>query len=140
MPEPAGASYTDATRHLAFVHDHMLVTGFLIPVAMAVVLHLTRTYGSRLIGTGALRWVLLTYLPGLTVTLLLMFYKGYHVLLAVRRGTADLAQIDDDLFAGYAAVRHGLYGVSHTMMAIGLCLFAWGAWRSLGRDQSATAL
>jgi hypothetical protein len=41
-----------------------------------------------------------TYLPFVTVTNGLMFYKGYHVLLAIRAGEADMVRIDATLFAG----------------------------------------
>lgn len=130
-PGPGGLGYFEATLHLALVHGHLMVTGVLLPVAMAGMLHLARAHGGSEVGPRALRWVVYTYLPFVTVTVGLMLYKGYHVLLAARAGETDLARIDATLFAGSKALRHALYGLSHVGMSFGLCLFAWCVWRSL---------
>ena len=128
---PGGLGYWDTTLHLALVHGHMIVIGVLLPVAMAGMLHLARAHGGAAIGPRALRLVIYTYLPFATVTLGLMLYKGYHILLAVRGGATDLALIDATLFAGGKALRHGLYGISHVGLSLGLCVFIWCLWRSL---------
>ncbi len=129
--DPGGLSYWDAVLRLALVHGHILVTGVLLPIAMAAVLHLARVYGGAPISPAKLRWILRTYLPFVTVTVGLMLYKAYHVLLAVRGGETDMALIDASLFGGNTGLRHAVYGISHAAMAVGLCLFAWSVWRSL---------
>lgn len=121
----------DATMHLALVHGHVILTGVLLPVAMAGVLHLARAHGGAEVSRRALAWTVYTYLPFVTLTIALMLYKGYHVLLAARGGDADLAHIDAAFFGGIKGLRHGLYGLSHVGMAAGLCVFAWCVWRSL---------
>ncbi len=130
-PSPNGLSYWDAALRLALVHGHILVTAVLFPIAMASVLHLARAYGGAEVSRRALKWAVNTYLPFVTLTVGLMLYKGYHVLLAVRAGATDMAQIDADFFGGGRAMRHAVYGLSHGGMALGLCLFAWCVWRSL---------
>lgn len=126
-----GPSYWDATLRLALVHGHLIVTGVLLPVAMAGMLHLALAHGGRAVSSRALAWTLGTYLPCVAVTNALMIYKGYHILLSVRAGETDMGRIDANLFGGIAALRHAMYGLSHTGMAFGLCLFAWCLWRSL---------
>ncbi len=131
-----GLAHWDAALHLALVHGHMIVTGVLLPVALAGMLHLARAHGGRLVGPRALAWSVYAYLPGVVATCGLMFYKGYHVLLAARSGEADMSQIDAALFAGSKALRHGLYGLSHVGLALGLSIFTVCLWRSLRRAEA----
>ena len=130
-PGPGGLRFWEITLHLALVHGHVMVTGVLLPVAMAGMLHMARAYGGSEVSPRALRWAVGTYLPCVTVTVSLMLYKGYHVLLSVRAGESDMVQIDAALFGGSTVLRHGLYGISHVGMAFGLLVFAWSLWRSL---------
>lgn len=126
-----GLTHWDATLHLALVHGHMIVTGVLLPIALAGMLHLARSHGGHPLGPRALAWSLYTLLPGVVATCGLMLYKGYHTLLAARSGEVDMAQIDVALFAGGKALRHSLYGISHVGLALGLGIFAVCLWRSL---------
>ena len=130
-PPIGGLSHIDAILPLALVHGHILVIGVLFPFAMAAVLYLAQACGGSEISERALRWITTVYLPSVAVSVLLMLYKGYHVLLLARAGVADMRQIDSELFAGSSMLRHGLYGLSHTGMGIALCIFAWCVWRSL---------
>jgi len=134
LPYPSGPdepAHLDATLGLALVHGHILVTGVLLPIAMAGVLHLARAVGGAEVGARGLRWSIRAYLTCVALTVALMLYKGYHVLLSARGGEADMALIDAGLFGGRTALRHAIYGVSHVGMAFGLCLFVWCVWRSL---------
>lgn len=130
-PTPSGLGYWDAALRLALVHGHILVTAVLFPIAMASMLHMARACGGAEVSRRALKWAVNIYLPFVTLTVGLMLYKGYHVLLAARAGATDLGRIDADFFGGSKAVRHAVYGLSHGGMALGLCLFAWCVWRSL---------
>lgn len=132
LTPPVGeVTHLDAVLNLALVHGHILVTGVLFPIAMACVLYLARACGGMDVSRRALRWIVSTYLPFVSASILLMLYKGYHVLLSVRAGLTDMNQIDGNLFAGNKALRHSLYGLSHGGMAFALCLFSWCVWRSL---------
>lgn len=128
---PDEPRHLEATLGLALVHGHIIVTAVLMPIAMAGVLHLARAIGAAEVGQRGLRWSVRAYLVCITVTVLLMLYKGYHVLLSARGGEADMGVIDANLFGGKTAVRHAVYGVSHVGMAVGLCIFVWCVWRSL---------
>lgn len=121
----------DATVHLALVHGHVMLVGVLVPVALAGMMHLARAHGGRDLGPRGLAWGRRLYLPFSTITIVLMLYKSYHILLSARFGKTDLTQIDAALFGGSTALRHGIYGLSHVGMAVGLCIFVWCLWRSL---------
>jgi hypothetical protein len=124
-------SYWDATLRLALVHGHIFMVGVLLPVALLGMLHLARAYGGAEIGPKALRWTSRLYLPCAAVTVALMLYKGYHILLSARVGTTDLDTINATYFGGITALRHTIYGLAHTGMAVGLGIFVWSMWRSL---------
>lgn len=132
-PPEGGPTHLDTVLNLALVHGHILVIGVLLPIAMACVLYLARACGGSEVSRRALRWIVSSYLPFVSVAFLLMLYKGYHVLLSVRTGLTDMSQIDGRLFAGNTALRHGLYGLSHAGMGFALCMFSWCVWRSLRR-------
>lgn len=125
--------YWDANLRLALVHGHILFVGVLLPVAILGMLHLARAHGFEELGPKALRWISGLYLPCAAVTVALMLYKGYHVLLSARFGATDLAAIDASYFGGITVLRHVVYGLAHTGMAIGLGIFAWSLWRSMAR-------
>lgn len=128
---PGGLTRWDASLDLALVHGHVFVTGVLMPVAMAAMLHLARRHGGREVGPKALAVAVWAYIPFVSIAIALMLCKGYHVLLAARRGVTDMTEIDATFMGGIKALRHAIYGLSHTGMAIGLCVFAWCIWRSL---------
>lgn len=125
--------HLEAVLSLALVHGHVLVTSVLVPIAMAAALFLSLRIGGRELAPRTLRWLTRGYLPFVTVTVLLMLYKGYHVLLSVRFGEADLAAVDAAYFGGLVWLRHGVYGAAHIGMAVSLGVFAIGLWRSLRR-------
>jgi hypothetical protein len=121
----------EAILSLALVHGHIFVTAVLIPIAMACVLFLARKIGGAELTRSSLAYLTRGYLPAVTVTLLLMLYKGYHVLLAVRHGTTDLAAVDASYFGGSLALRHGVYAVTHITMSVALIVFLVRVWISL---------
>jgi len=129
--------HLQATLRLALLHGHVLVSGALVPLACAGALLVARRCGGRELGPRALAWLTRGYLPFLALTLLLMLFKSYHVLLAVRRGEGDLATIDERFFFGLAPARHAVYGLAHVGMALALGVFAVALWRSLGRPREA---
>lgn len=123
--------YLAAAQRLGLLHGHVIVTSVLVPIAMAGALLIARRVGGRELGTKPLAWLTKGYLPLVCATLALMLYKGYHVLLAVRGGEADLAVIDESFFGGVIGARHGVYGLVHVGMAVSLSVFAIALWRSL---------
>jgi hypothetical protein len=129
--------HLQATLRLALLHGHVLVSAVLIPLGMAGALLVARRIGGRELGSKPLAWLTRGYLPLLCVTLALMLWKGYHVLLAVRRGEADLEAIDERFFFGATVLRHGVYGVAHVGMAAALGVFVVAVWRSLGAGRAA---
>ena len=131
--EAAPGLRLEAILSLALVHGHVFVSGVLIPIAMAGALFLARKAGGTELAPRTLAWLTRGYLPSVTGTLLLMLYKGYHVLLSVRFGETDLAVVDAKFFGGAVALRHAVYGVTHVAMALSLGVFAVGLWRSLRR-------
>ena len=120
----------EAVLHLALVHGHVFVTGVLMPLALAGALVLARRVGGIEMSGKSLSW-LAWYLRLTAVTVALMLYKGYHVLLSVRWGATDLAQVDATFFGGQVWVRHVVYGIAHAGMGISLGIFAIALWRSL---------
>jgi hypothetical protein len=123
----------EAVLSLALVHGHVFVTGVLIPIAMAGALYLGLKAGGAALSPRSVRWLTRGYLPFVAVTMLLMLYKGYHVLLSVRHGARDLDLVDASYFGGLAWLRHGVYGAAHIGMAVALGVFVVALWRSLRR-------
>lgn len=130
--EAPGGLRMEAVQSLALVHGHVLVSATLLPIAMAAALLLARRAGGAELSPRALSWLTRGYLPCVTLAVLLMLYKGYHVLLSVRFGATDLDAVDARFFGGITALRHGVYGVVHVGMALGLGVFCVALWRSLG--------
>lgn len=131
-PSEAGdIGYWDANLRLALVHGHIFFIGVLLPVALLGMMHLAWAHGGAEVGPKAMRWTTRLYLPCAAVTVALMLYKGYHVLLSARFGSTDLAAIDAAYFGGITALRHTVYGLAHVGMAVGLGIFVWSLWRSL---------
>jgi hypothetical protein len=130
--EAPGGLHLQAVLSLALVHGHVLVSATLVPIAMASALMLARRAGGAEISPRALAWLTRGYLPCVTLAVLLMLYKGYHVLLSVRFGATDLDLVDARFFGGLTALRHAVYGVVHVGMALGLGVYCVALWRSLG--------
>jgi hypothetical protein len=122
-----------ATIHLALVHGHLLVACVLLPVALAGMLHLAGRAGGATVGPRATKFLTRGFLPFVTLAVALMLYKGYHFLLLARAGERSLAAIDGRFFGGIAGLRHGIYGVVHTGMAVTLAVFLVALFRSLRR-------
>ncbi len=121
----------EAVLSLTLVHGHVLLAGVLMPVALASMLFLARRCASAELGPRPLRWLTRVYLPCATAAVLLMLYKGYHVLLSVRFGERDFDAIDRSYFGGITWLRHGVYGLSHVGMSLGLAVSAVALWRGL---------
>ena len=134
--EAAPGLRLEAILSLALVHGHVFTTGVLIPTAMAGALFLARKAGGAVLSPRPLRWLTRGYLPLVAVTMALMLYKGYHVLLAVRHGARDLDAVDASYFGGVTWLRHGVYGAAHIGMAVSLGVFVVALWRSLRRPAS----
>ena len=134
---PAGP-HLEAVLNLGLVHGHSFVIGVLIPIAMAGALVLARcACGGRELRSKTLKWLTRGYLPFATFSLALLLYKGYHVLLAARGGEKNFEVIYAGLFDGVTALRHALYGISHTGMAVSLAVFSIALFRSLGAAKDA---
>ncbi|MDJ0976351.1 MAG: hypothetical protein QNJ98_17955 [Planctomycetota bacterium] len=121
----------EATQHLALVHGHMLLAAVIVPIAMLGAVFLSRAAGGGEITPRAFKMLTRGYLPFVTATIALMYYKGYHFLLSVRGGETDLVAIDAAYFGGATVARYAVYGVIHTAMFATLSLFLLGVWRSL---------
>ena len=121
----------DSVLRLALLHGHVMVATVLVPIAMLGALYLARAAGGRVLEPWKVKVLTRGYLPFVTLTVMLMLYKGYHVLLSVRRGQMDLLQIDASYFGGVTALRHIVYGISHVGMGVSLGIFAVVLWRGL---------
>jgi hypothetical protein len=129
--EIAAGERLEAVLSLALVHGHMLVTGVLMPIALAAALDLARRSGGSELSTRTLRWLTWGYVPFTAATLALMLYKGYHTLLSVRFGARDFDAIDAAYFGGLVPLRHAVYGLTHVGMAVSLGVVGVALWRSL---------
>lgn len=123
----------ESTLSLALVHGHVLVAAVLVPLAMLGAAFMARAAGGRELTARTLKALTRGYLPFVSATILLMLYRGYHVLLSVRGGETDFVAIDSAYFGGVAALRHGIYAVAHIGMFVSLTWFVVGVWRSLKR-------
>ncbi len=137
-PDIVGAGlYTQATLRLALLHGHVLVSAVLLPIACAAALLIARHAGGAELGRRPLAWLTRGYLPLISVTLILLLTKAYHVLLAVRGGDTSLTGIDARYFFGQLTARHAVYGAVHVGMALSLGVFVVALWRSLGAARRA---
>ena len=123
--------HLEAVYHLAFVHGHTFLIGVLIPLAIIGMLHLGLLLGGKIISKNLLEWGYWLYLPNALLAVLLMLYKGYHYVISVRMGQLDFAQIDHNFFGGCHLLRQIVYGLSHTLMSIGLGILVVAIWKSL---------
>lgn len=123
----------EAVLSLALVHGHILLMGAVLPLCLAGAAFLSRKAGGGELARGSWRWLTHVYVPCSAASVLLMLYKGYHVLLSVRFGARDFDAIDAAFFGGNLALRHGVYAIAHVGMALGLGVFAIALWRSVNR-------
>lgn len=133
---PAGI-HLESTINLALVHGHAFLIGVLIPLAVTWISYLGLSLGFAPLSEKSLNWATRLYLPGSAVAVLLMLYKGYHILLGVRRGDIDLSHLDSTLFLGSHALRAAAYGLTHTAMALGLFIFVFSFWKTMGKSSNA---
>ncbi len=126
----------ESVYHLALLHGHSFLIGVLIPTALIVLLHVALVLGAEPLGEKGLKWGKMLYLAGATVSIALMLYKGYHFMLSVRGGETNFAVIEASLFNGISGLRHGLYGLSHTSMGVGLGMLVWKIAASLPQLES----
>jgi len=129
---PAGV-HLEATINLALVHGHAFLIGVLIPLAVTWVSYLGLSLGFAPLTEKSLKWTTRLYLPGSALAILLMLYKGYHLLLGVRSGVTDLSQLDSSMFLGSHALRAAAYGLTHTAMALGLFIFVISFWKTMNK-------
>ena len=127
---PAGM-HLESILSLALVHGHAILIGVILPLAAIWTLHIGLLLGAAPLSGRSLKWATRLYLPGSVASVLLMLWKGYHLVLGVRGGTHDLGALGQGFLFGNGALRAGLYGASHTAMAVGLGILAVCLWRSL---------
>lgn len=121
----------EAIYHLAFVHGHIFLIGVLIPLAVIGMLHFGLLLGGKTVSKKVLDWGLWLYLPNSFLAVLLMLYKGYHYVISIRMGQLDFVQIDHNFFCGCHLLRQIVYGLSHTLMSVGLGILVVAIFRSL---------
>ena len=129
---PAGLRI-EALLPLGLVHGHVFTAGVLLPLALAGALHLARRAGGGEVGPRTRALFAWLFLPCTALSLGLLLVKGYHVLLAVRGGEADLGVIDAAFLGGHQPLRYLLYGAVHGGMGLGLLILLVGVWRSMNR-------
>jgi hypothetical protein len=129
---PVGA-HLEYVIGLALVHGHAFLIGVLLPLAFTWALHLGLTLGFAPLGERSLRAATLLYLPSSLLAVGLMLLKSYHFVLGVRHGRLDFNLLNQSFLSAPHGLRAGLYGISHTLMAVGLGILAVGLWRSMGR-------
>lgn len=123
--------HLEAIIDLALTHGHIFLIGALIPLALTWLLSLALSLGFEPVSERSLKIGARLYIPGAISAVLLMIYKGYHYVLGVRNGQFDFERLHDTFFFGSHAARGAAYGLSHTVMAIGLGFIAVGVWRTL---------
>ncbi len=128
--------HIESVIHLALVHGHAFTMGVLIPLAMAGALLIARRIGGTPLTPRAIAWLTRGYLPFAALSMALMLYKGYHILLSVRMGERDFVAIDAAYFGGLKLLRYGMGGIAHTAMGVALCVFLVALWRSMPRGHA----
>ena len=110
-------------------------------VAQAVVAELDglqrHACGGKPISNALLQAAFWLYVVGCVMALVLIFYKGYHVVGHVQAGNYDLADIHARMFGGSRALRAISHAVSHTVLAAGMGIFGWAFWQSSGTLRAA---
>ena len=80
--------------------------------------------------TVILKRVFWLYVVGCLSALLLIFYKGWFVVESVQGGEYDLAKVHASMFGGSRGLRGAAHALSHTILAAGMGVFAFGFWKS----------
>jgi hypothetical protein len=114
---------------LRISHGHFVVIGSVIPLCIASTLLLLHVCGGKPISGGLLHSAFWLYLAGALSGLALIFYKGWFLTTSVLGGTYDLAAIHESMFWGSRAVRALAHALSHTILAAGMGVFAFGFWK-----------
>lgn len=126
-----GGLRLDAVFVLSLVHGHVFVMAVILPLVLGAALLMARQAGGREVGPRGVAWLVWGYLPCAAAAAALQLVKGYHVLLAVRGGQADLAAVDAAFLGGAHVLRYLLYGLVHGGMGVTLGAFLVALWRSL---------
>ena len=134
---PVGA-HLEYVLGLALVHGHTFLIGVLLPLALTWMLQLGLTLGFPPVAPLPLKAATNLFLPCAVVVVLLMLLKGYHFVLGVRHGIVDFNLLNQSFLGSHHAFRAAAYGLSHTLMAAGLGIFAVSLWRSMGTKASLT--
>lgn len=132
---PAGA-HLAFLLDLALVHGHLFMIGVLLPLAFTWMLHLALELGHPPLSRRALGLATAFYLPGASLTGLLMLVKGYHLLLGARHGMTDFARLDAAFLGASHLLRTGLFGLAHAAMGAGFAILGAGLWRTLGASRA----
>ena len=127
---PVGA-HLEYLLGLALVHGHTFLIGVLLPLALTWMLQLGLLLGCPPVPARPLKAATTLFIPSAVVVVLLMLLKGYHFVLGVRHGTLDFALLGQSFLGCNHLVRMAVYGLSHTLMAAGLGIFAVALWRSM---------
>ncbi len=122
-----------AVLPLALVHGHVFTLGVFLPLALAGAMVLSLKVGASTLGKRMLATLTWGYLPFAAVSVALLLFKGYFILLAVRNGQMDMGAVDASFMSGATTLRYVIYAVVHSGMGISLVVFLVGLWRSLGK-------
>jgi len=130
---PVGA-HLEYILGLALVHGHTFLLGVLVPLALTWILYLGLNLGFQPLPPLALQATTGLYVPGALAVILLMLVKSYHFILGVRHGVTSYDTLNQSFMGGGHALRAGVYGATHAVMAAGLAVFAVSFWRSMNRE------
>lgn len=115
---------------LRLSHGHVILIGAVVPLCIAGALVLTRLAGGGEIGRGALEAAFWLYVVGGSAGMGLIFYKGLFLVHAFRDGMFDLREVHAAMFGGSRALKGAAYGISHSVMAVAVGIYAVTLWRS----------
>ena len=129
----------ESLYHLALLHGHVFLIGVLVPMAMLVMAQFGLIVGGSELSAKSLKLTAALYHSGAGATVLLMLYKGYHYVMAVRGNQMDFAVIDDSFFGAQHVVRAIGSGLSHTAMGAGLSILAVSILKSMPKKDTVPA-
>ena len=135
---PAGKNFETGLK-LKLSHGHTTLILGVLPLCFAASLHLSRIYGGREIGAGALKAFFWLYTAGGVGTLAIVVYRGYASFSAIRGRIAAgepltsglMQEVQDELFGGSRLVKGLAYGLTHTVLAVGAGILIFHLWRAL---------